>query len=117
MEIDNKFAKEYAENHAAEFMVQVDDTTRKEVNILFNKAFLENWSQSKTAEAIQTKFSQFSKYRAALIANMEMSNAYEYGKKQQFDGYVSRYGMPGWKRSETQHDSNVRYTHTMNEIE
>lgn len=80
----------------------MDQTTRDEVNKIFNKAFLGNWSQQETAYEIQTKFSQFSKYRAALIANMEMSNAYEYGKSSQFDGYKARYKVEGWKRNQDQ---------------
>ncbi len=117
MEIDNVFAKDYAENHAGEFISRIDKTTRDEVNALFNKAFLNNWTQARTAEEIQIKFSQFSKYRAALIANMEMSNAYEYGKAAQFDGYTARYKVDGWKRNQDQWDGSVRHTHSLNTIE
>ena len=98
-------------------MKQVNDTTKDEVRTLFSKAWEENWSVSDISSAIEEKFTQFSKYRASLIATMEVANAYEVGKKDQFALYQNYYHFDGFKRSQTQHDSGVRYTHALNEIE
>ena len=42
-------------------------------------------SAKEVADDIQTKFTQFSEYRATLIANTEASLAYTYGQKEHFE--------------------------------
>lgn len=110
-------ADNYARNRAAELMRAVTDTTKKEVRALFNEGWTNNWTQEEMTRAIKDKFSNFSEYRAALIAQMETANAYEEGKLQQFRGFERQLGLTGWKRSQTQHDSAVRESHRANEAE
>lgn len=98
-------------------MHAVTDTTKKEVRALFNEGWTNNWTQEEMTRAIKDKFSNFSEYRAALIAQMETANAYEEGKLQQFRGFERQLGLTGWKRSQTQHDSAVRESHRANEAE
>lgn len=110
-------ADNYAKNRAAELMHAVTDTTKKEVRALFNEGWTNNWTQEEMTRAIKEKFSNFSEYRAALIAQMETANAYEEGKLSQFRGFERQLGLTGWKRSQTQHDSVVRESHRANEAE
>lgn len=110
-------ADNYAKNRAAELMHAVTDTTKKEVRALFNEGWTNNWTQEEMTRAIKDKFSNFSEYRAALIAQMETANAYEEGKLSQFRGFERQLGLTGWKRSQTQHDSVVRESHRANEAE
>ena len=117
MEVNNAFATSYAKNRAWELMSGVDDTTKQSVRDIFSKAWAENWQVSEIKDKIIEQFSQFSKYRASLIATMEVANAYEVGKKDQFAQYQDRFMMEGFKRSQTQHDGNVRFSHNMNEID
>lgn len=117
MELKNSYAESYSANRAGELMRAVNDTTKAEVRTLFNKWFQENWSIKDISTAIDEQFAQFGKYRANLIATMEVANAYEVGKKDQFSSYQSYFWITGYKRSITQHDSNVRYTHNLNEID
>lgn len=63
---------------------------------------------------ITEKFSQYSEYRANLIAVMETGMAYEQGKKQQYQEYANKFGVTGYKKSFTQGDSRVRPTHQEN---
>lgn len=70
-------ADNYAKSRAGELMRAVTDTTKKEVQALFNEGWTNNWTQEEMTRAIKDKFSNFSEYRAALIAQMETANAYE----------------------------------------
>lgn len=117
LELPSYEADNYAKNRAAELMRAVTDTTKKEVRALFNEGWTNNWTQEEMTRAIKDKFSNFSEYRAALIAQMETANAYEEGKLQQFRGFERQLGLTGWKRSQTQHDSAVRESHRANEAE
>lgn len=117
MELKNAYADAYAANRAGELMRAVNDTTKAEVRSLFNKWFQENWSLKEISNAIDEQFTQFGKYRANLIATMEVANAYEVGKKEQFSSYQSYFRVTGYKRSQSQQDSAVRYTHSLNEID
>ena len=117
LELPSYEADNYAKNRAAELMHAVTDTTKKEVRALFNEGWTNNWTQEEMARAIKEKFSNFSEYRAALIAQMETANAYEEGKLSQFRGFERQLGLTGWKRSQTQHDSVVRESHRANEAE
>lgn len=110
-------ADNYAKSRAGELMHAVTDTTKKEVRALFNEGWTNNWTQEEMTRAIKEKFSNFSEYRAALIAQMETANAYEEGKLSQFRGFERQLGLTGWKRSQTQHDSVVRESHRANEAE
>ena len=110
-------ADNYAKSRAGELMHAVTDTTKKEVRALFNEGWTNNWTQEEMSRAIKEKFSNFSEYRAALIAQMETANAYEEGKLSQFRGFERQLGLTGWKRSQTQHDSAVRESHRANEAE
>ena len=89
MELKNSYAEAYSANRAGELMRAVNDTTKAEVRSLFDKGFKENWSLSEISAAIDEQFTQFGKYRANLIATMEVANAYEVGKKDQFSSYQS----------------------------
>lgn len=117
MELKNTYAEAYAQNRAGELMRAVNDTTKTEVRSLFDTAFKENWTIKDISSAIEEQFSQFSKYRANLIATMEVANAYEVGKKEQFSSYQAYFWVTGYKRSQTQHDSAVRPSHNRNEID
>ena len=117
MELKNSYAEAYSANRAGELMRAVNDTTKAEVRSLFNKGFKENWSLSEISAAIDEQFTQFGKYRANLIATMEVANAYEVGKKDQFSSYQSYFRVTWYKRSQTQQDSAVRTSHNRNEID
>lgn len=117
MEVKNLWAELYAKEQAWELMSRVNDTTKQEVRDLFSKAWTENWTVKEIKDAITEQFSQFSQYRASLIATMEVGNAYEVWKKDQFASYQARFGIQWYKRSQTQHDSRVRASHNMNEID
>ena len=117
VDVWSKYADEYAEKRAGELITRIDETTREEVRDLFANSWKSGDPIATIKEKIEEKFSQFGSYRAALIAQQETSHAYEYGKSDQFDAYARFMRTTGWKKSKTQHDSNVRYTHSLNEID
>ncbi len=114
-ELDNAGAQSYASERAGSLISGVNETTKKEIGDLILKASQEKWSLGKVSEEIRSRFEEFGKYRANLISVMEMGNAYEAGKRSQFDSYAAEMGTVGWKRSQTQGDDKVRPSHWANQ--
>jgi len=109
--ISDDKAKAYAQNRIWDFISNIDDETRQEIKDIINNWMEKQMSAKEVADDIQTKFTQFSEYRATLIANTEASLAYTYGQKEHFEWYLQEFWAPGWKITYTQWDEKVRDSH------
>lgn len=113
--ITDSYALEYAENHAAELMSQVNETTKKSVKLIITDWIKKGESIKTIATNIKEKFADFSLYRSSLIAQMETWTAYYIWSDKQYDLYSEDLGVTWWKHSYTQWDSEVRDSHKQNE--
>lgn len=109
--ISDDFTKQYAKTRIWEFISKVDDETRQEIRDIINDWMEKQQSVREVSDNIQTKFTQFSDWRASLIANTEASLAYTYGQKEHFEQYLNEFWAPWWKMTYTQWDEKVRYSH------
>lgn len=71
-------------------------------------------SMKDVKQEIYDMFAGYSEYRSSLIAVMETGNAYEKGKRAQFDGYTAKFNAQGWKKSLVA-DLTARPTHIQNQ--
>lgn len=77
-------ALQYIENHGAEAVTQITETTRQAMNALLQQSAIEGWSYSHTARVIREQFEGFAglkpqlhiRNRAELVAVTEIGNAY-----------------------------------------
>nr|DAU58309.1 MAG TPA: hypothetical protein [Caudoviricetes sp.] len=76
--MNNQTAKDWAAQHAGELITGVNETTKKEISALLNKAINNGLSKKELADQLQTSFA-FSRYRANMIANNEIGTAYIQG--------------------------------------
>jgi hypothetical protein len=84
---------------------------------LIVKAIDQGLTAKETTAKIYEKFGQYNEYRAALIANMEVSTAFAVGKDAQFQKYEQEFDVKGWKRNVDQGDGSVREDHAANSDE
>lgn len=115
LDLPNDDSMSFARARAGRLITGVDATTKSEVNTLISRAIRDGLTRDETARLIAAQFTDFAKYRSALIATMELGTAYEEGKWAQFDRYRQRFNEQGWKRSQSQGDDSVRPLHLDNE--
>lgn len=115
--LSNEFEVNYAKENAGRLIQQIDSTTQKDIWAIISKWIEESLSIWAIATNIQEKFSSYSLYRATLITNQEVSQAYEFWKKQNFENNKSSLWVVWWKRSITQWDDGVRPSHLQNEMD
>lgn len=115
--LSNDFEINYAKENAGRLIQQIDTTTQKEIWIIISNWIENSLSISEIATNIQEKFANYSLYRSTLIANQEVSQAYETGKMQNFENNKKSLWVTGWKRSITQWDDTVRPSHLQNEMD
>lgn len=116
-DLDNKYAIDWWKENTGKLIKWINETTQEEIQKVISDA-LENGKTSKeTIQLIKDKFLQYSQYRASLIANMEVSNAFAQWRKIQFWKYQKYFSSEWWKRSQTQWDDTVRATHVANQAE
>lgn len=115
--LSNNYEIDYAKENAWRLIQQIDSTTQKDIWDIISKGIEASLSIPEIATNIQEKFASYSLYRATLIANQEVSQAYESWKKQNFENNKSSLWIMGWKRSITQWDDWVRPTHLQNEMD
>lgn len=80
-------AKAYLEDHGADLVKGINDTTRSRVRTIMTQAVDEGWSYNRTAKELKTLYDGFSvgkpqkhiRSRAHLIATTEAGEAYEHG--------------------------------------
>jgi len=85
--IQSPEAVNFLENHAAEMVTKINDTTRQYIHNVIKEAGEKGWSYNKTAKKISDRFEEFAigkpqkhiASRAHLIAIQENSMAYETG--------------------------------------
>ena len=70
----------------------VNETTKKEISALLNKAINNGLSKKELIEQLQASFA-FSKYRANMIANNEIGMAYIQGTIAQHTDLMQRTGI------------------------
>ena len=88
--LKNPRAITYLENHGAELITKINDTTRAEIKEIITHAMKEGWSYNQTADAITNRFEEFAvgkpqlhiDSRAHLVAVTESANAYEAGARE-----------------------------------
>ena len=88
--LKNPRAVTYLENHGAELITKINDTTRAEIKEIITHAMKEGWSYNQTADAITNRFDEFAigkpqqhiDSRAHLVAVTESANAYETGARE-----------------------------------
>lgn len=115
LSINNEHWLEYAKKRAWELIVEVDETTQKEVAKII-EYWISKWNNLQTiAKAIDNKFLKYNTYRSSLIAVMEVWNSYEIWVRTQHDEYTDEFWVTWFKSSHTQADSNVRPSHQVNE--
>lgn len=116
MIINNEKAVNYAKNNSW-FFSWVNETTAKEIWEIISDWIKKGDSIQTISIAIQSKFTNYSLYRASLIAQNEVSKAYSSAVREQHDYYTEKIWIIGWKRAVTQKDSKVRPSHKINENE
>jgi len=85
--LKNPRARAYLLEHGAALVKNINETTRAEIRAIITAAMDDGWSYAKTAEAIQSKYQDFSigkpqehiDSRAHLVAVTEAGEAYEAG--------------------------------------
>lgn len=75
--IHSEGSQKYAEEASALLVRRISDTTRNDLQALFAESWRRGESIATISGKIRAKFSDFSSYRAALIAQQETSMAYE----------------------------------------
>jgi hypothetical protein len=83
--LGNPRAIAYLEEHGAEQIARIDETTRKAIRGILVRGMKEGWSYDKAAKAIREEFEEFGastpykhlRTRAHLIAVHETGSAYE----------------------------------------
>jgi len=75
----------WAEQHAAELVTQISESTRDDIAGLVGDALTEGWSAAKLGDAIEQS-QGFSQYRSDMIARTELAYAHVQGN---LDGYRS----------------------------
>lgn len=113
--LDNSFEVQYAKENAWKLIKWINETTQKEMAKLISDWIEKSLPINEIGKSIKEKFSSYSLYRSTLIANQEVSMAYEQGKKRNFEAMSKNMGVTWFKRSVTQHDDWVRETHKINE--
>lgn len=86
-------AMKWLEEHAAEMVTKIDETTRETIGSLVTQGMEEGWSYGKTAKEITSRFEEFAvgkpqahiDSRAHLVAVTESGNAYEQGARDSMD--------------------------------
>lgn len=104
--VNNQTAKDWAAQHAGEMITGVNETTKKEISALLNKAINNGLSKKELIEQLQASFA-FSKYRANMIANNEIGMAYIQGTIAQHTDLMQRTGIEWYKYWATQNDDKV----------
>lgn len=115
--LDNSFVLDFAKNRAWELIKQIDETSKKEMQILIWESLKNKLTINEIAQKIKEKFDKYSLYRASLIAQQETAMAYSQATRKQNDIFTKKLWITGWKRAVTQKDSNVRKSHLINETE
>lgn len=104
--VNNQAAKDWAAQHAGELITGVNETTKKEISALLNKAINNGLSKKELADQLQTSFA-FSRYRANMIANNEIGTAYIQGTIAQHIDLMQRTWIEWYKYWQTQNDDKV----------
>lgn len=112
--LPNLRAQEYAKNHAAEAVTQINDTTRKEIARIVSDGVKSGSSYDDIAKAIKDKFKEFAvpmpqkhvPNRAVLVAVTELANAYCEGNAQ-VGNYLQDNGVKMMKAWQTLEDDRV----------
>jgi hypothetical protein len=110
----NPKAVEYINQHGADLVAQIDNTTKDQLRTIISHATEEGWSYSKTSKEIRSKFNSFSerkpqlhiRNRAEGIAVTETGNAYEEASLMQAEG-LQMAGLPMEKSWNTVGDDRV----------
>jgi hypothetical protein len=95
--LKNPRAVQWLEEHAAEMVTKINQTTRDEIARLVTRGVEEGWSYNRTAREISGRFEEFAvgkpqlhiESRAHLVAVTESANAYEQGNRQGIDQLVA----------------------------
>lgn len=109
--ISDEKALEYAQNRIWEFISWINEEAKEDIKNIINDWMYQQKSLKEVAVDIQDKFTDFSEWRASLIAKTEASLAYSYWQQQQFEWYLKEFWAPGWKRIQSQWDDKVRESH------
>jgi hypothetical protein len=75
IDIPHPYALERAKEHAAQLITHITDTTRERINALIAKGLQEGIYKGEMIKTLQTDYA-FSKYRAQLVVNTELGNAF-----------------------------------------
>jgi len=78
-------ARDFIADHTAEFITQIDDTTKKEIKDLIRVATDKGESLASVAARIHAKFDMFKKSRAKLIAVTETTAVYGFASREAMD--------------------------------
>lgn len=113
--LSNDFEVNYAKENAWRLIQQINTTTQKDIWEIISKWIENSLSISEIANNIKDKFSNYSLYRSTLIANQEVSTAYEQWKLQNFINNTKDLKIVWRKRSVSQKDEGVRESHKQNE--
>lgn len=68
------------------YIKDIQATSKTQLHTIITKSLDEGWSYNKTSQIIREKFTDFSRYRAQLIATNEAAQAYEAGNRIFIDG-------------------------------
>ena len=69
-----------------DYIKDIQATSKNQLQTIITKSLDEGWSYNKTSQVIREKFTDFSRYRAQLIATHEAAQAYEAGNRIFIDG-------------------------------
>ena len=64
-----------------DYIKDIQATSKNQLQTIITKSLDEGWSYNKTSQVIREKFTDFSRYRAQLIATHEAAQAYEAGNR------------------------------------
>lgn len=116
-DITDENALEWANDNVWKLISWINETTQEEIMLLITNA-IQDWKTIKeTSALIKEKFTQYSEYRASLIATMEISNSFAEWRSTQFNKYEKYFWSEWFKRSQTQWDDKVRLEHVANQEE
>ena len=115
--LDNPRALQYAQQHAAEQVTKINDTTRSYLNAMISQAVDEGWSYDRLSNAIGGRFTEFAtggdNPRSRRVAVYELGDAYEEGT-QLAAKELQAAGLEMEKKALTAGDDRVRPSHEDN---
>ena len=79
MDLIDQAASTYAEEHGADLVTQISDSTREMLRGTVQDAIDEGWSREELADRIEDAFG-FSEYRSGMIAQTELALAHSQGR-------------------------------------